>query len=220
MERIVTGRTAVKVAVVALAIGVAGTPVARTEVRPLAVGGFEVVQETTVPGTPEEVYDAFTGDITPWWDHSFSKHPKRIFLDPHPGGAFYELFDDQGNGALHATVIYADRGKRLRFTGPLGYSGFPISMVHTVNFVGVEDGKSTRVTVLVRAAGENKDGWAEGVDGVWHHFLVERFTAYMKALAAAHGEGSEGKEGKAEEGGGKGGDRAPAKPPEGGAPPP
>ena len=35
------------------------------------------------------------------------------YIEPRPGGGFIEIFDDEGNGVLHATVIYADRGKLL-----------------------------------------------------------------------------------------------------------
>ena len=28
---------------------------------------------------PEEIYDAFTGDVKPWWDHTFSESPARLY---------------------------------------------------------------------------------------------------------------------------------------------
>src|SRR5512139_3819440 len=59
-----------------------------------------------LPGTAEEIFDAATGDISGWWDHTFSQRPKALILEPKVGGHFLELFDDQGNGAQHAEVIY------------------------------------------------------------------------------------------------------------------
>ena len=95
-------------------------------------GEISVEQDLILPATPNEVYDAVTGDISGWWDHAFSGHPKKLYIEARPGGGVYEVFDDAGNGALHATVIYADRGKRLRYTGPLGFSGRAIDLVTTM----------------------------------------------------------------------------------------
>lgn len=167
--------------ILALALLAAGPRFSLAEVQSTGIGGFTVVHEVVVPATPEEAFDAFTGDITPWWDHSFSGQPKKMVIEPRPGGGFYEIFDDQGNGALHATVIFAQRGRRLRFDGPLGFSGFPLQMVHTVEFDPTEEG-TTRVHLTVRVVGELKEGWSESIDRVWHHFLVERFKPYVESL--------------------------------------
>ncbi len=149
-----------------------------TEVRELSLGAFAFERELVVPGSPDVVYDAMTGDVSGWWDHTFSESPEQLVLEAKPGGRFYEAFAP-GQGALHATVIYADRGKLLRFDGPLGLSGKALQMVHTFRFEPVGD--STRVTLEVHAAGELEDGWAEAVENVWRHFLVERFKPYVEA---------------------------------------
>ena len=146
----------------------------------IETGGFQVEHEMTLPGTPEEIYDAITGDVSGWWDHSMSGSPKKFYIEPRPGGGFYEIFNDRGDGVRHATVIYADRGKLLRFEGPLGLSGFAIHMVHTYEFAAEGDDQ-TRLRLVVRAAGEIQDGWAEAVDQTWHHFLVERFKPYVES---------------------------------------
>lgn len=156
------------------AVGRAEAP----EVRELEFGAFAFERQLVVPGTPEVVYDALTGDVSGWWDHTFSESPERLVLEAIPGGGFYEVFA-AGQGALHARVIYADRGKLLRFDGPLGLSGKALQMVHTFGFEPVGD--STRITLEVHAAGEIEDGWAEAVESVWRHFLVERFKPYVEA---------------------------------------
>ena len=156
---------------------------AAAEVRELPTGGFETVHETVVPGTPDAAYDEFTGDVSGWWDHHMSDEPAALVIDARPGGHFYEHFDESGeNGAIHATVIYAERGRRLVFDGPLGMSGHPFSIVATCEFTA-EGADRTRITVTCRAAGELQEGWAEAVDGVWHHFLIEQFRPWMEALA-------------------------------------
>lgn len=145
-------------------------------------GTFEFGFDVTVPGNPEGVFDALTGDISPWWDHSFSKKPYRLYIEPKPGGGFYELFNDRGDGVLHATVIVADRGRMLRFEGPLGLSGQAILLVCTYTLERKGD-DSTTISLSVHAAGEVKDGQPGIVRSVWNHFLVERFKPYMEGRA-------------------------------------
>lgn len=151
------------------------------ETRDLKTGAFQVQQELVLPASPEAVFDAVTGDISGWWDHSFSEHPKRLFIEPKPGGGFWEIFDDAGNGVLHARVIYADRGKMLRFTGPLGLSGQATDVVTTYEFLPDPAGSKLRLTCNV--SGQINDGQDKIVDGVWHHFLFERLKPYIESGA-------------------------------------
>ena len=152
-------------------------PIMATGPAGFPVKGFIIEQELLLPGTPEQVFDAITGDISGWWDHSFSEKPFRFFIEPKPGGGFWEYFDDQGNGVRHAVVIFSQRGKMLRFEGPLGLSGRAVQMVHTYSFEVVEPGQ-TRLKLSVHAQGEIDENLARVVEQVWHHFLVERFKPY------------------------------------------
>ncbi len=64
---------------------------------------FSFEKEIVLPGTPESVYDAITGDISGWWDHSFSDKPYKLYIEAKPGGGFYEIFNEKGDGVKHAT---------------------------------------------------------------------------------------------------------------------
>jgi hypothetical protein len=150
------------------------------EQKSLATGAFEVTQRVVLPGTPEEIFDAFTGDVSGWWDHTFSGDPARLFIEPKVGGGFWELYDDEGNGIRHAVVIGCDRGKMLRLEGPLGFAGHALSMVHTFEFTPL-DGNRTALKVTVRGNGELEEGWVSAVEGVWHHFLVEQFQPWVES---------------------------------------
>jgi hypothetical protein len=44
---------------------------AQAEVKLLAYGGYSVETEVILPVSPNVAYDAATGDIGAWWDHSF-----------------------------------------------------------------------------------------------------------------------------------------------------
>ncbi|MFH1196339.1 MAG: hypothetical protein V1720_11560, partial [bacterium] len=138
---------------------------------------FSFEKELILPGTPEVIYDAITGDISGWWDHSFKENPKKLYIEAKPGGGFWEIFDEEGNGALHATVIYADRGKMLRFDGPLGLSGKAVQVVCTYNFAPVGE-DSTKFKLEVHASGEMEERIPALVEKVWEHFISERFKPY------------------------------------------
>ncbi len=154
---------------------------AGAEQRPLETGAFGVHQEVIVPGNPDVVYDALTGDISPWWDHAFSDAPARFFIEAKPGGGFWEYFDASGtNGVRHATVIYAERGKLLRMDGPLGLSGNAVQIV-TTYALAPAGADSTRITLTLNAAGQMEATWPDVVDRVWHHFLTGRFKPFMEA---------------------------------------
>lgn len=141
---------------------------------------FSFEKEVTLPGTPVQIFDAATGDISGWWDHSFSENPKKFFIEAKPGGGFYEIFDDEGNGVLHATVIYSKRPEMIRFDGPLGLSGKAVQIVTTYEFSEV--GKdSTLMKVSVHGSGELEEGLPAIVEKVWEHFIFERFEPYIKS---------------------------------------
>lgn len=172
------GRVPAAALVATLALAAATS--ADVQQRPF--GAFSFSHTVTLPGTPEVIYDAMTGDVSGWWDHSFSGKPARYYLEPEAGGGFWEMFDDQGNGVLHANVIYADRGKLLRLDGPFGLGGNAIKLVITYAFepVGAD---STRLEVSGHGAGELEDGWAAGVDRAWKHFIVDQFKTYVESGA-------------------------------------
>lgn len=145
-------------------------------------GGFTSTHVTTLPGSPDEIFDAMTGDILPWWDHHFSENPKSLRIEPWVGGRFIEEFDDEGNGALHATVILCNRPNMIRFDGPLGLTGKALTHVVTYEFTPQQD--STQVKVTVQLSGAIDTEWATIVDGVWKHFVIEAFQPYV--LAGRH----------------------------------
>ena len=140
--------------------------------------GFVLENKIVLPGTPNKTYDAVTGDISGWWDHSFSESPQKLYIEARPGGGFYEIFDESGDGVLYARVTAAQRGRLLRFEGPLGLAGYALNMVTTYDFKP-QGADSTRLKVSVHASGEMQKEWQEDVDRVWHHFLFERLLPYL-----------------------------------------
>lgn len=141
---------------------------------------FAFAKEVILPGTPEQIFNAATGDISGWWDHSFSETPKKLFIEAKPGGGFWEIFDDEGNGALHATVIYCEKPKMIKFDGPFGLSGRAVQIVTTYEFS--ESGNdSTLMKVSVHGSGELEPDLPALVEKVWEHFIFERFKPYIES---------------------------------------
>jgi uncharacterized protein YndB with AHSA1/START domain len=160
---------------------VSPSPRAYGQAKETKLSAFSLEQEIVLPGSPAEVYDVVTGDISPWWDHSFSQTPKKLYIEPRPGGGFYEIFNEAGDGILHATVIWAERGKRLRFSGPLVFSGRVAELVTTYDLKA--DPSGTRLHLTVNFGGQIPEGMEKSVDEVWHHFLFERLKPYLESPA-------------------------------------
>ncbi len=148
--------------------------------KELKNGAFAIEHTLVLPGSPEVIYDAITGDISGWWDHTFSGKPAKFYIEAKPGGGFWEIFDESGDGVKHGEVIFAQRGKLLRFNGPLGLSGHAVQMVCTYEFQASGQ-DSTRLNFTGNVAGEFDASWPAAIDGVWHHFLVARFKPYVEA---------------------------------------
>lgn len=142
-------------------------------------GTFSFQNEIILPGTPDSLFNAATGDISGWWDHSFSKNPLKFYIEPKPGGGFYEIFDSAGNGVKHAEVNYVEKGKIIRFTGPLGLSGTAVTMVTTYRFEPAGN-DSALFSYEVHGAGEMNEKTPGIVEGVWEHFILDRFANYIR----------------------------------------
>jgi hypothetical protein len=161
------------------AVSLAGLATRIAEAQEVSYGTFAFQDSVRVPGSTEAAFDAFV-DVNAWWDHRFSENPAKFFIEPRAGGGFWELFDEQGNGVRHATVIYVQRPHTLRLEGPLGLSGNAVQMVFTLQFSPVAD--STAVHLDVHAAGEVRPEWPAGVKQVWRHFM-ERYQAHVAGLS-------------------------------------
>jgi hypothetical protein len=153
--------------------------VAHAELAAKPVSAWEVTHAITLPGSPERAYDAATGDIAPWWDHTFHEKPSKLVIEPWAGGGFWEIWNAQGEGVRHAVVTWAERGKRLRFEGPLGLAGNGITMVTTWDFAA--KGDSTVLSCTSSLSGTLPPGVEKAVDQVWTHFLSGRLKPYVES---------------------------------------
>jgi uncharacterized protein YndB with AHSA1/START domain len=147
-----------KMIVAASAALVAAAP-ASGEVVKSRDHGFELAFSRTVPGTPNETFEAF-GNVQQWWDeaHSYSGSAANLSMTLRPGGCFCETFPN-GGGVEHLRVTHADPGKRLVLTGGLG----PLLFEATSGVMDVQfkpAGAGTQVIVNYRVAGFANGGAA------------------------------------------------------------
>ena len=140
---------------------------------------FRFEMNFTYPADPEVVYDHLTGDISGWWDHSFSGNPYQLYIEAKPGGGFYEIFDETGDGVRHATVTYAKRGEILRMEGPLGLSGQAVTLVCTY-LLSPSEADGTQLKLTVNGAGDFTEETPGIVKQVWEHFLWDQFKPYLE----------------------------------------
>lgn len=149
------------------------------------VDQFHFVLEAELPGDLNFAYALVTGDVSGWWDHTFSENPVRLYVDARPGGGFYELFDEAGNGVEHARVIFASPGEKLTMAGPLGFSGWATEIVFTYEFEAIESGSLLRLTV--NGSGQMKEGWGDSVEAVWRHFIFDQLVPYAQRRCEREG---------------------------------
>ena len=146
------------------------------------VQGFrsQIVVEIAAPRT--EVFEAATGDVSPWWDHTFWPGPAELVIEPEVGGLFYERFAvGQPDGVVHARVIFVRAPEQLRLDGPLGLSGRAVQLVSGWTRGAGASPDETRFTVDLAITGEVDEELAGIVRRVWVHFIEGRLKPYMEA---------------------------------------
>jgi hypothetical protein len=152
------------------------------ELTPFEAQGFRTQIVVDISAPRDEVFDAATGDVSPWWDHTFWPGPAELVIEPEVGGLFYERFEAGApDGVVHARVIFVRAPEQLRLDGPLGLSG---RAVHLVSSWTLEEGASPNETVFtvdLAMTGELDEELAGIVRSVWVHFIEGRLKPFMEA---------------------------------------
>jgi len=150
------------------------------EIQAFTPQGFRTRIVVEIEAPREAVFEAATGDVSPWWDHTFWPGPAELVIEPEFGGRFYERFrEGEPSGALHGRVIFVNAPETLRIHGPLGLSGRAVD--HVATWTLEADGEATRFTVDLAMTGEIDAELAGIVRGVWTHFIAGRLKPYVEA---------------------------------------
>jgi uncharacterized protein YndB with AHSA1/START domain len=152
-------------------------------VTPYEVNGYRTRIEVMIEAPRAEVFEAATGDVSPWWDHTFwPERPAELVIEPIFGGVFYERFEaGEDNGVIHASITGVMAPEMLRMDGPLGLAGRGYQLVTTWTLEEAEDGEATRFLVDLSMIGEVDAELAGIVRSVWVHFIEGRLKPYVEA---------------------------------------
>ncbi len=162
----------------ALALQTAEAP----PVEPFEPQGFRAQIVIDIEAPRATVFDVATGDVKPWWDHTFYPDPAELVIEPALGGRFYERFlEGREDGVIHAEVISVYRPELLRLEGPLGLSGRAYHLVTTWTLEETAGGEQTRFTVDLAMMGEVDAELAAIVRNVWVHFIEGRLKPFIEA---------------------------------------
>ena len=155
---------------------------AETAIQAFEPQGFTTRFTVEIEAPVTEVFEAATGDVTGWWDHSFWPDPAEMVIEPRFDGRFYERFEaGSDNGTLHARVIFVRAPCQLRLHGPLGLSGRAFDMVTSWSLEDAGAGDRTAFTVELHMAGEIDAEMAAIVRSVWVHFIDARLRPWVEA---------------------------------------
>lgn len=154
-----------------------------TPIEEYDVNGFRTRIEVMIEAPREEVFGAATGDVSPWWDHTFwPERPAELVIEPIFGGVFYERFEDgEDNGVIHASITGVMAPEMLRMDGPLGLAGRGYQLVTTWTLETTENGEATQFIVDLSMIGEVDAELAGVVRQVWVHFIEGRLKPYVEA---------------------------------------
>ncbi|MCR9128827.1 MAG: SRPBCC domain-containing protein [Alphaproteobacteria bacterium] len=150
---------------------------------PFEVNGFRTRIEVMIDAPRAEVFEAATGDVSPWWDHTFwPERPAELVIEPIFGGVFYERFEDgKDDGVIHASVTGVMPPQMLRMDGPLGLAGRGYQLVTTWTLEEADDGAATQFIIDLSMIGEVDAALAGTVRRVWVHFINDRLKPYVEA---------------------------------------
>jgi uncharacterized protein YndB with AHSA1/START domain len=154
---------------------------AHAELEDASAGGFVSAHQAVVAAGSERVWQALTGEVSRWWhpDHTYGGDSGKLSIDARAQGCFCEQIP--GGSVSHLTVVFADKGRRLRMIGGLGpLQGEAVSGV--MNWELKEADGLTEVKMTYAVGGYRPGGleaWAPPVDQV-NGIQFQRLIRYIE----------------------------------------
>lgn len=131
------------------------------------VGGFRIEQEHQISAPVDVVFAFLTNKRDPCWLSIFAGHGGTMRIEPCPGGAVGEFWND-GDFFLWGTVTEVETNRVLAWTGPNGMLGAVFGTTR-ITLAPSCDGATTTLTLSHHAFGEvgPDDERRYGEDGGW-----------------------------------------------------
>ncbi len=98
-------------------------------------------------------------------------------LDTRIGGSFTERWGDN-EGAVWGTVLYLERGIKLRLNGVLGMTTLPVNSLYTYELE--DDDGGTLLKLTHDCYGRLEEEWADKHDAGWQMLLDTYLRAYVE----------------------------------------
>lgn len=120
---------------------------ARADLTDSSPSGFTIKVTVTIHATPAEVYRKLI-DIGSWWEsaHTFSHDAHNLSIEEKPMGCFCEKLPN-GGFVRHMEIIYAEPGKILRMSGPIGpLQAFAVTGIATFTLAPAPEGTILQLT--------------------------------------------------------------------------
>ena len=152
-----------------------------TNITPGAVGSLAIEQEIPIAAPRAKVFDALTGDVSPWWGRPYTQDAERIeslVIEPELGGRFMEKWSDE-DGAVWCVVTNFLRDRRLILQGTMAMPGATFGSIR----FDLEDGpdSGTLLKLSHHAIGEVTDTMRDGYDAGWTDLLGRRLKAWVES---------------------------------------
>jgi len=150
-----------------------------------AVRTASIVQETTIIGSPADVFNALTKKVAAWWSHvSYeTDHKPDLQIEERVGGRFFEKCGSKQR--LYATVTRLEPPLTLWMEGSMGLGGCVFGVV-MFDLKERDDGTTT-VRLTHRMMGEIDDDGVAMYRGGWKALLDEGLKGYVEHGTEAWG---------------------------------
>ena len=138
-----------------------------------------IEQELHIAAPRGKVFEALTGDITPWWGAPYlqsRENARAVTLEPHLGGRFFEEWGE-GEGAIWGIVTNFRRNERIILQGSMAMNG---AISGTIRFDLEDDGDGTLLKFRHAAVGEVSRETEEGYTTGWTDILDVRLRAWLE----------------------------------------
>ncbi len=143
----------------------------------LDFGYFEIRHQIHFGVTPANLFDALTGDLSPWWGAPYLVRAGAtgMHLDPQLGGLMYESWP-QG-GALWGEVHEILPDEMLELQGPLGFA-WPTRCKLRIELAA--HARGTRLSFLLKVLGNITREQHLEFDEAWLELLGDRLKAFVE----------------------------------------
>ena len=146
-------------------------------IEEMEAGVISLTYETTLPASPEKVFEAFILHINRWWPGR-NLHGSEMIFEPRVGGRFYESADNDQAGVFLATITSLRPNEEIRLLGPMDAVKEAAISVISITLKAQED--KTHLKLTHRTAGEVDASLIPYYTGRWQERLDQNLKTFVR----------------------------------------